>query len=65
MNFVHKMQIVLKELRESRFWIKLILTTNILAADAETVKSAYGESTELANMIAKAIVTAKSRLGNN
>ena len=56
-DFVHKLAIVLKELRESRVWIRLIVKANLLSegkmADLED------EATQLCNIIAKSIVTAK------
>ncbi|MHC4534780.1 MAG: four helix bundle protein [Planctomycetota bacterium] len=56
-DFVHKLAIVLKELRESRVWIRLIVKASLLGegkmADLED------EATQLCNIIAKSIVTAK------
>ena len=56
-DFVHKLAIALKELRESRVWIRLIVKANLLKegkmADLED------EATQLCNIIAKSIVTAK------
>lgn len=62
-DFIHKMQIVLKELRESAFWIKLINASNLIASDNETVQFLLKESGELARISAKSVVTAKSKLG--
>ena len=66
-DFVHKLVIVLKELRESRVWIRLIVKANLLAA--EKMADLENESTQLCkkqptpsaygNIIAKSIVTAK------
>jgi four helix bundle protein len=64
-DFIHKMQIVLKELRESHFWIKLIFTANFIATDDEVLKFIYNESKELTNIIARSIVTAKSKMAKN
>ena len=60
-DFIHKMQIVLKELRESHFWIKLIFAAKLI--ENEVLEFLFNESKELANITAKSIVTAK--LKNN
>lgn len=60
-DFVHKMQIVLKELRESNFWIKLIITAKLVPAETEVLNILFNESIELANITAKSIITAKSK----
>jgi len=59
-DFIHKMQIVLKELRESNFWIKVITSTKMTTSENEVQKFICKESKELTNIIAKSIVTAKS-----
>jgi four helix bundle protein len=56
-DFVHKLQIVLKELRESLYWLQLI--TKLDLTSAQKVGVLIQEGKELANMIAKSIVTAK------
>jgi four helix bundle protein len=60
-DFVHKLSIVLKELRESRVWIRLIVKANLLPA--ERMADLADESTQLGNIIAKSIVTAKQSQG--
>ena len=62
-DFIHKMQIVLKELRESRFWIKLIIASGLITSEDETLKFLFNESKELTSITAKSVVTAKSRNG--
>jgi len=62
-DFIHKMQIVLKELRESGFWIKLITASNLVSSENETIHFLLKESGELARISAKSVVTAKSKLG--
>ncbi|MCX6253218.1 MAG: four helix bundle protein [Bacteroidia bacterium] len=64
-DFIHKMQIVLKELRESHFWIKLIISTKLISSEDEGLKFLFDESKELASITAKAVVTAKSRIEKN
>jgi len=62
-DFIHKMQIVLKELRESRFWIKLIIASELIASEDEALKFLFNESKELAGITAKSVITAKSKNG--
>jgi four helix bundle protein len=60
-DFIHKMQIVLKELRESKFWLKLLIAANLNPSEEETLKSLLKESQELTGITAKSILTAKSK----
>ncbi|HKP96560.1 MAG TPA: four helix bundle protein [Fibrobacteria bacterium] len=60
-DFIHKMQIVLKELRESLYWLKLL--TRIDALKIENLAPAISEANHMANIIAKSIVTAKKGSG--
>lgn len=56
-DFIHKLQITLKELRESLYWLRLIEKSSLLqSANLGTV---IQEVRELGNIIAKSIVTAK------
>ena len=64
-DFIHKMQIVLKELRESQFWIKLIIAGKLVTSEDEVLNFILNESKELANIIAKSVVTAKSKIEKN
>jgi four helix bundle protein len=57
-DFIHKLSIVLKELRESRVWLKLAVIAKCLPAPR--LNALIDEDTELMNIIAKSIVTAKS-----
>jgi hypothetical protein len=50
---------VLKELRESLYWMRLIEKTKL--AQSSNLLSLRQEAGELANIVAKSIVTAKSR----
>jgi len=63
-DFIHKLQIVLKELRESHYWIQLIIAAQFIPARLETLKSLSAETKELANITAKSIVTAKLKSSN-
>ena len=57
-DFVHKLSICLKELRESRCWLQLILKAELLSETQ--LSTLVDESTQLCKIIAKSIVTAKS-----
>ena len=61
-DFIHKMQIVLKELRESHFWIKLCLAAKLISSEDESLKFLFNESFESASITAKSVVTAKSKI---
>ena len=58
-DFVHKLSIVLKELRESGFWLRLIVKTELLAE--RRMRGLLDECNQLSKMIGQSIVTAKSR----
>ena len=58
-DFIHKMGIVLKELKESRFWLILIHRAKILAT--QEVEGAIDECEQLCAIIAQSIITAKSK----
>jgi len=56
-DFVHKLSICLKELRESRSWIRLIIKTEMLTE--HRMAELLDECNQLCNMIGQSIVTAK------
>ena len=56
-DFIHKLQLVLKELRESLYWLRLIGKTNITIAS--NLDRLAKEASELANIVGKSVVTAK------
>jgi len=56
-DFAHKLSICLKELRESRCWIRLIIKTEMLKE--HKVSELLDECNQLCNIIARSIVTAK------
>jgi len=58
-DFIHKMQVVLKELRESRFWIRFIKMSEMIPKDDPMLKFLLQEGNELLNIIGKAVSTAK------
>jgi four helix bundle protein len=57
-DFVHKLAIALKELRESRCWIRLIIKTELLTEDR--LAELLDECNQLCNIIGQSIVTAKA-----
>ena len=58
-DFVHKLQIVLKELRESFYWLRLIKKTALILTTDPELLFLLQEAKELTNIIAKSVVTAK------
>ena len=56
-DFIHKLSICLKELRESRCWIRLIIKTEMLPE--HRIGELFDEGTQLCNIIGQSIVTAK------
>ncbi len=58
-DFIHKMQIVLKEVWESLFWLKLITKSGLLLS--EDVQPSLSEAQELVKIFSKSIITAKNR----
>ena len=58
-DFIHKMQLVLKELRESLYWLKLIKKTTLISD--EHLQPLLSEAQELVKIVAKSIVTARRK----
>jgi len=56
-DFIHKLSISLKELRESRTWIRLIIKTEMLPE--QRLGELLDECNQLCKIIAQSIVTAK------
>ena len=56
-DFIHKLQIVLKELGESTYWLKLLSKASLIPS--EKADMLIKEASELASIIAKSIITAK------
>ena len=59
-DFIHKQEIALKEAREARFWLKLLVKSQII--EQETVKLLVDESEQIIKILAKSIVTNKQKL---
>jgi four helix bundle protein len=62
-DFVHKMSIVLKELKETRFWLRLIHRTEMLAP--KYTDSVINECEQLCAIIGKSVSTARKRRRND
>jgi four helix bundle protein len=63
-DFVHKLSICLKELRESRRWLRLILRVP-LSRETERATALVAETEESIRIFAKSIRTAKSGSGSS
>ncbi len=57
-DFIHKLRIALKELRESRFWLRLIKHAELKSG--VDCRSALSEAEQLCKIVAQSIITAKS-----
>jgi four helix bundle protein len=59
-DFIHKLQIVLKEIRESLYWLKLAQKSSVLKVlNDPSINKIIDETKQLSNIIAKSIITAK------
>ncbi len=56
-DFVHKLMIALKELRESRCWIRLVIRAELLPGHLLT--DLLDETVQLMNILGASVVTAK------
>lgn len=59
-DFIHKMKISLKELRETRVWLRIILKKSLIKPPAQA-ESALSECQELIRIFAKSVLTAESK----
>jgi four helix bundle protein len=58
-DFAHKLQIVLKELKETIFWLRVVDRAKLLPNETEYIVKSLNEGKELSNIIAKSIITVK------
>jgi len=58
-DFVHKLQIVLKEIREAKYWLRLIQRSDILSG--KELEDAINETQQIGNIIGRSIITAKTK----
>jgi len=61
-DFVHKLQIALKELRDSNYWLRLLVRAGVFAPPK--LASLLDESNQLRAMLSKAVATAKGKSKN-
>ena len=61
-DFVHKLSIALKELRESRGWLRFIVKTELLPSPK--MHTLLDEAEQLCRILGKSIITAKSSRPN-
>ena len=59
-DFVHKLQIGLKEIRETAYWLAIVEKSDLLKSDALT--RLIGRCEELTAILARSVITAKSKL---
>jgi four helix bundle protein len=57
-DFIHKLGIALKELRETRIWLRLIVKTELLPLPRLT--EVIDECEQLNNIVGRSLITAKS-----
>ena len=60
-DFVHKLSICLKELRESRYWIRLSVESELLPT--KKMADLQDECTQLCKIVAQSLLTAKKNKG--
>ncbi len=58
-DFVPKLQVALKEMRESNYWLRIIVKAGIVSH--EKMASPLDESNQLRAMLSKAVATAKGK----
>jgi len=58
-DFIHKMQLVLKELRETLYWLKLLKKSKLIST--KNIEEVLIEADELVKIIAKSLITAKKK----
>ena len=58
-DFIHKLQVALKELKESNYWLRLIGNADLLSQ--EKLEAIIDESNQLTAILSKAVLTAKKR----
>lgn len=59
-DFINKMKMVEEELDETCHWLEVIMRSEMLSQDR--LQSLHQETTELLNIIAKSIITMRSRM---
>ncbi len=62
-DFVSKQSIALKEARETKYWLKLLVKSEIVPS--EKIADMVDECEQFMRIIAKSIVTTKGKMKNN
>jgi four helix bundle protein len=60
-DFIHKLSVGLKELRESHYWLRLTVKSQFLPP--RRMERLVDEASQLCRILAKSVVTAKRKLG--
>jgi len=58
-DFIHKLQVALKEARESQYWLMLVDRGGLMPSEA--TRALATEADALVRILAKSVVTAKGR----
>ena len=61
-HYIHKVRVALKELKESRVWLKVILRKRMIAGQG-LAESTFAECEELIRILGKSAATAAANLG--
>ena len=61
-DFVHKLKVALKELAESRAWLKIIAASGRLPS--KSLKTLVAEGEELSRILSASVATARGRLAS-
>ena len=60
-DFVHKLKVAMKELSETRIWLRLIGEVDYV--DKTKLADLIGESRELSRILSASVITAKRKVG--
>ncbi len=60
-DFISKLSISLKEAKETRYWLKLLIETQYLSADTVNMKTLQNELDSIIRLLTAIIKSAKSR----
>ena len=61
-DFVHKLKVAMKELSETRIWLKLIAVTGYV--DSEKLAGLIDEAKELSRILSASVTTTKKKIGD-
>ncbi|NEP80838.1 MAG: four helix bundle protein [Okeania sp. SIO3C4] len=61
-DFISKQEISLKEARETRYWLRLLIETGMI--ESERIAKLLDECEQLIKILAQSIVTSKKKLNN-